>query len=406
MIPVSKWKQLSLEDRLVAVHSDIMRHPEFCLLSGVVCMGAVSIDKRPTAATNGRDVFYGRDFCGKLNQKQLRYVVLHETYHKALRHCVEYNDINKQYPRESNMAQDFVINLYIEEVGGDWVERPCDGLCIDPKYTGMSFIEVLRDLLKHPRKRGGDGDGKGDGKGDGDGGGTFDEHLDAADELGADEAAEIGKRIKEALEQGKIIASKMRGNGKGGGNLNSILQDRPTDWREPLQDFFVEVTVGDEQSRFCPPNRRFLPLDIIMPSHFTDRVGEIITACDTSGSMGGVYPTVFGEISRICQTVRPESVRVIWWDSEVCGEQVFTPENYDSIASLMKPQGGGGTRVSCVAEYIAAKQYNPQAVIYLTDGYIESDYVLPAAPCLWGVVDNEQFQPSAGKKVNICSIDL
>jgi predicted metal-dependent peptidase len=392
MIPVSKWKKLSLEDRLVAVHSDIMQHPEFCLLSGVVCMGAVNIDKRPTAATNGRDVFYGRDFCEKLNQKQLRYVVLHETYHKALRHCVEYNDINKQYPRESNMAQDFVINLYIEEVGGSWVERPCDGLCIDLKYTGMSFIEVLRDLLKHPRKH--------------DDHGAFDEHLDATGELGPEEAAEVGKRIKEALEQGKIIASKMRGNGKGGGNLGTILQDRPTDWREPLQDFFVEVTVGDEQSRFCPPNRRFLPLGIIMPSHFTDRVGEIITACDTSGSMTGVYPTVFGEISRICQTVRPESVRVIWWDSEVCSEQVFTPENYDSIASLMKPQGGGGTRVSCVAEYIAAKQYNPQAVIYLTDGYIESDYVLPAAPCLWGVVDNERFQPSAGKKVNICSIDL
>jgi predicted metal-dependent peptidase len=85
---------------------------------------------------------------------------------------------------------------------------------------------------------------------------------------------------------------------------------------------------------------------------------------------------------------------------------VFTPDNYEAIASLMKPQGGGGTTVSAVADYIQEKQYEPRALIYLTDGYIESEYRTPALPILWGVVDNTRFVPRVGKKVDICSFTI
>jgi predicted metal-dependent peptidase len=66
--------------------------------------------------------------------------------------------------------------------------------------------------------------------------------------------------------------------------------------------------------------------------------------------------------------------------------------------------GGGGTRATCVAEYIRAKQYKPKATIYLTDGYIESSYeVAEGCQVLWGVVDNNHFVPSKGKAVRIYS---
>jgi predicted metal-dependent peptidase len=122
--------------------------------------------------------------------------------------------------------------------------------------------------------------------------------------------------------------------------------------------------------------------------------------------MTGVYPTVFGEIARICESVRPESVRVLWWDTKVRGDQEFKPDQYHEIAQLMKPKGGGGTTVSCVAQYVAQKEYKPAAVIYLTDGYIESQYDTVDAPCLWGVVDNERFMPLVGQKVNINSLTI
>ena len=75
----------------------------------------------------------------------------------------------------------------------------------------------------------------------------------------------------------------------------------------------------------------------------------------------------------------------------------------EKIAQLVKPVGGGGTRVSCVAEYVREKQYKPKATIILTDGWIESSYEAPEGQLLWGVVDNDRFVPSKGKAVRIYS---
>lgn len=400
MIGKATWEKMTLRDRITAAHTDIMNHPEFALLSGVILTGKVEIsDKIPTAATNGRDVKYGDAFMTPLNQKQVRYLVLHENGHKALKHCVWYRDIVRKYPRLSNIAQDYVINGMIEELDPDlkFVERPTDGLCIDPKYFGWGWIEVLQDLLKN----GGEGGGGGDGNPD-----PFDEHEDGSEVMEADEIDSLSEEIDEALRQGKIIVDRKRGEGSGNNPLNALIQPRETNWRDALREFIETICAGHDNSRFCPPNKRLLASGFIMPSHFSESAGELIVACDTSGSMTGVYPVVFGEIARICETVRPESVRVLWWDSEVCGEQVFTEQNYNDLASLLKPAGGGGTYLSCVAEYIRDKEYKPKAVIYLTDGYIEHSYALPEVPCLWGVVDNKQFVPQRGKKLNINSLSI
>jgi len=396
---------MTLRDRITAVHTDIMNHPEFALLSGVILTGKVEIsDKIPTAATNGRDVKYGDAFMTALNQKQVRYLVLHENGHKALKHCVWYRDIVRKYPRLSNIAQDYVINGMIEELDPDlkFVERPTDGLCIDPKYFGWGWIEVLQDLLKNGGEGGGGGGGGGgDGNPD-----PFDEHEDGSEVMEADEIDSLSDEIDEALRQGKIIVDRKRGEGSGKNPLNALIQPRETNWRDAMREFIETICTGHDNSRFCPPNKRLLASGFIMPSHFSESAGELIVACDTSGSMGCVYPVVFGEIARICETVRPESVRVLWWDSDVCGEQVFTEQNYNDLVSLLKPAGGGGTYLSCVAEYIRDKEYKPKAVIYLTDGYIEHSYALPEVPCLWGVVDNKQFVPQRGKKININSLSI
>jgi predicted metal-dependent peptidase len=117
--------------------------------------------------------------------------------------------------------------------------------------------------------------------------------------------------------------------------------------------------------------------------------------------MYGVLPLVFGEIARICQSVNPTSLRVIWWDTKVRGEQVFTSRDFAQVAKLMAPQGGGGTTVSCVAQHIRAKAYKPKATIMLTDGYVESSYEVPAGNVLWGVVGNARFRPPRGRVLHI-----
>jgi predicted metal-dependent peptidase len=351
-------------------------------------VGRIEItDRLPTAATNGRDEYYNPDFVLAQNRKQLRYVRIHENLHKMLKHCVEYKDVCKRYPKLSNVAMDHVINLIIEEIDPNftWVERPTVEPCVDTKYKGWGFLRVLRDLIDQGDEESGEG--------------GFDEHL--FDELDDAETEEAHRQVDEAGRQGKLLAEKLAGNGKGGGRLDLNATKRTTEWRQHLREFFDTICKGDEHSRFVPPNKRFAPLGILLPSHFAYNKGEIIIAGDTSGSMGPIYPILFGEIAQIAQTVMPDALRVIWWDTSVCGEQLFKPDEYHSIATLMKPMGGGGTTPQCVVKYIAEKQYKPRAVIWLTDGYLDGNNAVVPCAALWGIVDNESFVPPQGKAIHI-----
>jgi len=393
------WDKLSAPDRVIAVHVDFSNNKDFAGLSGVVYVGDVKFESIGTAGTDGRDVWYDPEFVGSLNRKQLRYLVAHESLHKALMHCTNYVELSKKYPQLCNMAMDYVVNATIEEIDPNFtfVERPDNPKpLVDDKYKGFSFIEVLQDLLQNPPPPPPDGDG--DGKG-----GAMDSHIFGKAELGSKEANELGRQIDDAVRQGKLLSDKLAGKGSRNSPLDRATQKRDTNWREHMREWVTALCEGDEYSRFAPPNKRLLPLGVVMPSHFSEATGELIVACDTSGSMGGIYPTVFGEIARIAQNVNPDGVRVIWWDSEVCGDQVFKPHEFDRIASLLKPAGGGGTSPECVVQYIRDKKYQPKGVVWLTDGYLDGSDASVDVPALWGVVDNDHFVPPQGKAVRIYS---
>jgi predicted metal-dependent peptidase len=409
MASKNNWDKMSLDQRLSAAGVDIMRHPEFCLLSSFVCMGKIHIvDDMPTAATNGSDEFYGREFMLAQSMKQVRWVRLHENFHKALKHCITYDDLCRKYPNESNMAMDFVINLMIREMdpNEDFAEQPDIQLCYDEDFKGMSFIEVLRILLQEK----GRGKSQGQGQGQGSSGKArpkpFDEHKRADKASGRDpKDVEKDERIvADGLENGKMIAKRMAGNKSLGAELTKTAAQRDTDWRNALRLVFTEIVQGDENSRFCPPNKRILPLGFIMPSHFSEATGEVIIAGDTSGSMGSIYPVLFGEVAQICKTAQPERVRVLWWDTEVCGEQVFTRDNYDELTTLLKPAGGGGTSPSAVVRYISEKNLKPKAIVWLTDGYLDGSPTHTSVTQVWGVIDNESFVPPQGKVIHINSL--
>lgn len=388
------FQNLTLQQRISAVNIDCMRHPKFALLSGVIPMGKSDVvDNVPTACTNGKDKLYGRAFIDPLNRKQLRYLVLHENFHVALKHCVlpYYREVSKKAGgRITNIAMDHVINNMIEELDSDsrFVERPTETLCCDAKYRGMSFIQVLRDLMQNPPPEDQN---------------SMDEHqpYDGEDDGDPTNGDKLSKEVDEANRQGKIVADRLAGDSGGGRDILETAADRMTNWRDALQDFLQTVCAGDENSRFCPPNKRLLASGFVMPSHFNESVGELVVACDTSGSMTSYYGVLFGELARICETTAPESVRVLWWDTAVRGEQIFAPHEYDRIASLVKPKGGGGTTPHAVTKYMADKRIEPKAVVWLTDGYLGSDTPATSAPSLWGVVDNDTFVPTHGKLVRI-----
>ena len=148
------FDKLTPNQKIQACNIDVMRHHKFALLSGIVCMGKSEVKEGiPTAATDGKNKYYGAEFIKPMNRKQLRYLVLHENFHVALKHCLLFKDWTKRAPQLTNIAQDFVVNALIEELDPEFkfVERPTEALCIDDKYKGWSFPQVFNDLLKNAK---------------------------------------------------------------------------------------------------------------------------------------------------------------------------------------------------------------------------------------------------------------
>lgn len=428
----SQWDKLTIEQRLKGVGTDIIKHPYACRVAGVMVTGKVIINPDiPTACTNGRDEMYNPDFMMPFNRKQVRYIRFHELLHKYMKHHMPaYRGICNKYPQLSNMAMDYVINGFIEGVPGasTFFERPPCGVLVDSRFDGMSWMQVLKELIK--MQQGGGGSGGGSGKG-GQGGQPsstpnmnggpaispeeavqgaqdgFDEHdFSELDGLSPDEVDKINKALDDAINQGDILHKRALAKLGSGGMVQGVPAERTTDWRPVLRDFITDTCQGDDEATFCPPNRRFLPLDLLMPSVYSEAMEELVIAADTSGSMGSLYPVLFGEVAQILRTVKPSKVHVLWWDTQVAHAQTFTEQDYDSIADVLKPAGGGGTSPQCVLDYMSTNNINPAAIIWLTDGYIDSLKTQPPCPSLWGVLDNERFTPPFGKVVHVNSVTL
>ena len=396
-------KALTAEQRLKKAVIDIMANPKYVALSGVLMIGTKSIEddaaRCPTAYTNGRDEVYGRAFVDKLNDAELRFLVLHECYHKLYRHLTTWEWMYREHKVAANMACDFVINVKLVDDNTDGFATMTGELkmgCFDPKYRGWDSAKVFADLKQQAQS------GKGGGSGQGTG---FDEHgWDDAQEMTADEKQELAREIDEAIRQGALAAGKA---GSGADRDLTELMEPQVDWREVLRDFVTSTCVGSDYSTWRKPNRRYIGANIYLPSGISERIGEIVVAIDTSGSIGGHELSAFlSEVGSIAETVSPEAVRVLYWDTKVCGDEEYKGDEVKNITKSTKPKGGGGTTVECVPQYLQDKQIKAQCVIVLTDGYLGGSWGQWNHPLLWTILDNRNAVPDCGKAVHIKRRDM
>jgi predicted metal-dependent peptidase len=174
-----------------------------------------------------------------------------------------------------------------------------------------------------------------------------------------------------------------------------------------LRDFITETCAGKDYSTWNRPNRRYIGMDIYMPSGVSEKVEELVTAPDQSGSIGQREQSViFTEIASICDTVKPSRLRNLYWDTEVCREEKYEMHELDNFVRSTKPNGGGGTMVECVPRYMAEHGIKPQATIIITDGYLFGSWGNWTCPTLWIIIDNEGTNSPVGKTVHVKSRDM
>jgi predicted metal-dependent peptidase len=370
-----------------------MRSDRYVALASVLMLGDRVIDNgmTNTAATDGRDEWYNSDFVDTLIDAELRALIIHECKHKMYKHLTTWRHLYKLHPIVANVSCDYVINIQL--VDGDngegFITMPKVGL-FDEQYRVMDTAQVFH-LIYDALPEGDDGSGLG--------GGMDDHDWDGAEELTEIEKGDLEREVDEAIRQGALVAGKL---GSGGARTLEDLLRPEIDWREVLREFIQSVCAGNDFSTWSRPNRRFVSAGVYMPSGITERVEDLVITMDTSASIRQRELTAFlSEVVEIARMVRPERVRLLYWDTEVVRDELYTGAEIDSIARSTKPAGGGGTDVLCVTRYMEDNDIKPQAVITFTDGYIYRGWGEWSCPVLWAIYDNNQAKPDCGKVVHI-----
>jgi predicted metal-dependent peptidase len=387
------------ERRLKRAKISLMRNPMFALWQGIMMVGKTEIcDDVPTACTDGRNEWYGREFIKELDDKELCFVILHENMHKALRHMTTWRKLWDEDAKLANCACDYVINLMIVDMDTkeQFISVPQkDGkprALIDGKFKGMNSKQVF-DILKQEQADGKAGRGEG-----------FDEHdWDGAKEMSAEDAKTLEREIDQALRQGQIAHKKICGKGAGGMNreLGDLLEPQ-IDWREVMREFVKSICSSKDTSSWRRVNRRFLSSNVYMPTLIGESIGSLVIGIDTSGSIGTKELNTFlSEVQAIAKDVNPQKVDLIYWDSEVASHEEYDTCTLPNIVSSTKPRGGGGTDPTALQDYLIKNNIVPECIVMLTDGCINDWGTEWNAPVLWTICGNSRVYAPVGKTVHV-----
>ena len=132
---------LTEEQRLSKAVVKIMDKAPY--LSAVLMIGRREITDNPktrTAYTNGKDEFYSRTFVASLNDAELRFLVLHEVYHKLFKHLTTWKHLWEKDADRTNRAADHVINIKIVD------EFSQDGFYFE---QGDPLLDLFRSACRH-----------------------------------------------------------------------------------------------------------------------------------------------------------------------------------------------------------------------------------------------------------------
>lgn len=355
----------------------LLKHPFFANLA----LSTPLIETRdiPTAATDMANLYYNPDFVASLpNIETVMTLNAHEVAHIALLHGER---LHERHHKIWNAACDYAINEML--VDADF--EPIDGWLYDPRFKGMSADAIYQILMREHEQRQkqkpqqGDGqpqrspdDQSADNDSDGIPQDVLGEDIQPSKSQTPDEAEAVRQSVKQRVAQA-AAAARLAGKMSAGIErfVNQILHP-PLPWLDILRDYMCRISQDDES--WSRPNRRFQ--DVFMPSRHSLRMGPIIIIGDTSGSITNDELARIGtETAAIAEQLQPESIRIVWADTQVSSEQVF--EQGDIIT--LKPTGYGGTDMRVPLEHVA--QFEPQIVVLITDGYtpwpsVEPDYPL------------------------------
>ncbi|GEM87557.1 DUF2201 family putative metallopeptidase [Meiothermus granaticius] len=343
----------------------------------------------PTAATDGRDVFYNPHFMGSLSDPHFDGVLLHEVLHAALLHVPRRSH---RHPQRWNIAADIVVNGILIQNGfslpeGHVREAGLERYAVEEVYALLpverSLERVFVDLLEEPP---GDAQGSNPEAQTGQGKPPRSKRFLDGDSLSKAEKAEIERHWKKALQQAQVIA-----RSQGQGNLPAgverafgLLEPPELDWKTLLWRFLVRTPTD-----FSGYDRRHVGRGWYLETLESENL-RVFLAVDTSGSVEDALVRQFlSEVQGILRAYPHLEAQLYYADATLYG-----PYSLQADGEIPPPQGGGGTDFRPFFSQLA--ELSAEGVcIYLTDGYGDFPLEAPQIPTLWvvspGGLDSSAF---------------
>jgi predicted metal-dependent peptidase len=334
----------------------LLRHPFFGNMATRLKIQDGS-DWCPTAATDGRSLYYNRDFFEKLTNKQVEFVVAHEILHNVFDHMMRVEGRDRFI---WNAAADYSVNgqLIRDRIG----EVPPDiKIFHDPQHYGKGTEQIYDEIFENMDEEQLKALGQ-----------LLDEHIDWEKEGKGGRPSyskEELKQIRDEIKEATIQAAQAAGAGNTPASIQRMIKDLTEpkmNWREILRQQIQSVIKNDYT--FMRPSRKAWHMSAILPGTQFDETIDICCSIDMSGSISDEMGKDFiSEVKGIMEEYKDYKIKLWCFDTKVYNEADFDGYNDDIMGYEL--MGGGGTDFMCNWEYMKEHDINPKKFIMFTDGY-------------------------------------
>jgi len=366
-------------DRIVVARVGLLlRHPFFGNMATRLRIKAAD-DWLPTAAVDGRNLYFNTQFFNAMSDSEIKFVIAHEILHCVFDHLTRREDRD---PILHNIAADYIVNnlLVRDRIG----EKPKIVDCFqDFKYDGWMSEEVYDDLFKEAEKNGkefleqlgelldehidweGDDEGEGEGKPK-----EGEQDSDKVSKKKPKYSKEELKKIRDEIKEGMMSAAQAAGAGNVPAEIARMIKDLTEpkmNWREILRQQ-IQSTIRNDYT-FSRPSRKGWHTGAILPGmNFAETI-DICIGLDMSGSIGDDQARDFlSEVKGIMEEYKDYKIKIWCFDTEVYNEADFEADGGEDLLGY-EIMGGGGTDFDVNWTYMKNNDITPKKFIMFTDGY-------------------------------------
>jgi len=315
-----------------------------------------------TAATDGRTIYFNREFFTPLTNKQVEFVLAHEILHAVFDHMGRREGRD---PKIFNIACDYAVNGQIvrDKIGDH--KLPDITIYHDTKYYGMGAEEIYDAIYEKMDEQQLAALGQ-----------MLDEHLDGEGDADGDDdgrpkyTKEELKQIRDEMREAVMAAAQAAGAGNVPASIARMIKDLTEpkmNWRQILRQQ-IQSTIKNDFT-FMRPNRKGWHMNAVLPGQQFQETIDICISIDMSGSIGDDQAKDFlTEIKGIMDEYKDFKIKLWTFDTSVYGEADFDGFTMEDFAEY-HCKGGGGTDFDVNWEYMKENNINPKKFIMFTDGY-------------------------------------